>query len=760
MLLLFLLLFLGLCFFLFVQYQKYCKANKLYSQAKILEQKDTNDPNNSDKLKEALAVYKQCERLVKNSTYTKAISRCQKKIDDRLRFQSLVNIGKNRARENYFREALHNLNKAEHLFSTREIKEEINKCYQGIERENKYEQVLEKSNQIAREGGFKAAIDLLIPAVDNFPRQDGEKLLDKLKLAIKTKKLYQLGLIAEHNGQIKDAIANYQQVLELVPEYIDCKLRLAIIAIKDNPQQAIDYVKKIDSKQAAYIRGFAYTQLENWQQADREWGFISCPSTEIQRKNLKHIIECDRLKVIHEIEQLVDKKQIEIAKSVSINFINKHDDNLIVKNNLDNYINPVLEYRIWQNENWEEIANNTKQNWLEKQDIKSLHNWAVATYYQAQANSNKLEDFITAWSTTLANIKLNPIFKDIPWLGSNSVDLQDVSNKLKQLLENAIDEVKDDNIEEYLKLRDIYRRDMLMLSLSQKDNWGVKTQSKLLILPNYYQHFKKHLPHIELPTEIWGALYTDWGMAVAACQVGDVARAVKIKPKKKPLSEVEYYARTFISYHEGCHYLQNQSWRKAIKYLQAIKSEIRIKLNWSNEIDRLCEIQRQQIGEFEQHLEFSKLWYFLIESKASKGYYVEYQSMKVGLDVDNQKISYQQAINKLKELQNIDPDNSVNFNIIKTLSINLELEKINHLWQQSKYKEAVQVARQSLHEKVRFAVAEVCLEIVLEILQSGNLTTESIKSLQQITEWAYELCPREPLFQATYSQLRQLGIYR
>ena len=75
-------------------------------------------------------------------------------------------------------------------------------------------------------------------------------------------------------------------------------------------------------------------------------------------------------------------------------------------------------------------------------------------------------------------------------------------------------------------------------------------------------------------------------------------------------------------------------------------------------------------------------------------------------------------------------------------------------------KRLVQLAKKSQHEKVSFAVAEVCLEIVLEILQSGNLTAESIQSLEKITNWAYELCPREPLFQSTYSQLKQLGIYR
>ena len=133
--------------------------------------------------------------------------------------------------------------------------------------------------------------------------------------------------------------------------------------------------------------------------------------------------------------------------------------------------------------------------------------------------------------------------------------------------------------------------------------------------------------------------------------------------------------------------------------------------------------------------------------------------MQIGLDVDQHQLSFQQAINQLQQLQNIDSDNSVVAEMMITLSINSELETINQLWQTSNYEQAVQIAQRSQHDKVRFAVAEVCLEIVLEILQTGDLTNESIQSLQKITGWAYSLCPREPSFQETYSHLKYLGIH-
>ena len=183
-------------------------------------------------------------------------------------------------------------------------------------------------------------------------------------------------------------------------------------------------------------------------------------------------------------------------------------------------------------------------------------------------------------------MRLNPVFKDIPWLGSKSIDLKEVDRQLKQILENEIDTVKDRNIEEYLKLRDFHRKDMVLLSLSKDSNYGIKTKSQLLIAPNYYQRFNKYMPQTILPVKIWGALYTDWGTTVAACQARDIERAIKIKPTTKPVSEAEHFACAFISYHEGCHYLQNQYWRKGIKYFQEAKSEIINRADWCQEIDR------------------------------------------------------------------------------------------------------------------------------------------------------------------------------
>jgi hypothetical protein len=128
MLFLLFLILLGLGSFIFIQYRKHHKATELYNQAKVLEKKDTKNPYDLTNLKQALAVYKQCSKLVNKPEYINATNKCQEKIDDRLRFQNLVSEGRKKAKNNYFREALHNFTQANKLFVTEELKSEISKC--------------------------------------------------------------------------------------------------------------------------------------------------------------------------------------------------------------------------------------------------------------------------------------------------------------------------------------------------------------------------------------------------------------------------------------------------------------------------------------------------------------------------------------------------------------------------------------------------------------------------------------------------------
>ncbi len=417
------LILLGLGGFIFIQYRKHHQANELYNQAKALEKQDTKNSYDIVKLKQALAIYKQCSKLVNKAEFIKAANQCQRKIDDRIRFQALLANGRKKASKSYYTEALKYFTEARRLFNSEVLKSEISKCQDYIKQQENYEADLKQSAQIAIQGRFQEAIDLLKPTIDKFSREDGQQLLSKLEQVIQAKNLYKLGLISENNEQYKEAITNYEQALNLLPEFAECQIRLGILSIKHNPKQAITYLEKIDGEQAAYIRGFAYAQLGNWQQANREWRSISNVSVQVQCHTLKNLAERDRLLQIKEIESVVDNNQLTIAKTLSLEFINKFSSEPLIQQNLENYIQPLLERQIWESQNWQQIAAKTEQIWLEQQDINSLHNWAIASYYLSQIDSSKLGYFIIAWSTALANIDSNPTLQNIPWLGSNSIDI-------------------------------------------------------------------------------------------------------------------------------------------------------------------------------------------------------------------------------------------------------------------------------------------------------------------------------------------------
>ena len=760
---LFLLFFilLGLGGFIFIQYRKHHKANELYNQAKKLEKKDTASPYDTTKLNKALKLYQQCSQLVDKPEFIQAAKQCQRKIDDRHRFQDLLANGRKKARKSYFREALQDFTEARRLFNTPELKGEIYKCHDGIKQQENYEAGLKQSAQIARQGKFKEAIDLLKSTLDKFSREDGQQLLSKLERVIQAQELFNSGLIVEKAGNLNQAKAKYEQALNLLPEFDECKIRLSILAVRHKPKQAISYLENIEGEQVAYIRGFAYAQLGNWQQADREWRSIDNSIITFQREILKSLTERDRLFTLREIEKHIDTEFLLLAQSASLKFLEKFGSDSTVQTNLEEHIQPSLDHKMWNAQDWRIIAIKTEQIWLEQQDINSLHNWAVATYHQAQINPNKLADFIIAWSTALANIEQNPTLQNVPWLGSNSVDIKDVSAKLKQILENAIDAVKDDDIEEYLKLRDIYRRDMVSLYYGENSSIPIGVRVNRIFIPsNCYQRHRHNLTGITFPVEklysksIQAALYTDWGLAVAACLQGDTARAIKIKPYKNPSSEADNFAYCFVSYHEGCHYLQNLEWRKAIKPLQQAQFEIKAKSDWCKEIDRLCELQRKKIKDFDEHLEFSQFWYELVNSQPSKSYFAEQSAIQVGLKLDDKKISLQQGLDKLREIRNnIDRNNATTLHLIEKVEYSLEAEKIDRLLQQNQYEEAIRVAKGSQNEAIRYRLAEIFIDVLLKGTENRSLNFEG---MYQLAKWAYQLCPHEPAFMPIY---RELGIY-
>jgi hypothetical protein len=768
MLILFLLIIAGATFIAAIIVFEINKLKKIANRAETLQNQDLGNPSQVKQLGQSIQLYKQCDRLIANSpwlkiaanlniidekAYSNNATHIQKEIDRRHRFQQLCAQGQYHINDKYFDRGLHSFLQANQLFNTDELQSRIVRCQSQIERQKKYEKILKETTVIAKKGIFKAALSLLKSALTQFDREDGRKLLRSLDNAIEIKKRFEIGLQFESRGELDNAKNYYQQILEFVPELTDCRIRLAIIAVKNrDSSEALSYLDNVNGEQANYLRGFACVMQSDWRQADREWQSISHPEVKSQRQSIRILAQRDRLLTMRSIEQYVDRGDLEQAKNTSFQFIDKFGVDPLVEVNLYGHIQALIETKVWKTQNWNVIAETAEKLWIENQDIASLHNWAVASYYQAQIDPNKIADLIIAWSTALANIQVDPSLKDLPWLENSSPDLDRVSTSLTELIEKLIDAVKDTNIDQYLQLRDLYRWQTVSLGITRNyPTTGVRVK-QLLLSPGCYQRHLNTLPKLDIPADHWGRLYTNRGQAVAACIEGDLARAIQIKPKTNSVSVAEKSADFYITYHEGCHYLKQHNWRKSITSLNQVQGEIK-KFNLVREIDLLCEKQRQKIDNFEEHLEFAQFWYELLGSKPARSYLVEYKAKQIGNQLAEEKITFTQGQKQLLELKAIDDTNPIVIDLIKRIEIIQEMDSIIDLMKQNQIDEAVRRAKYSSHQEIKFQTAEIFINCLLAGAENRQMGRDEMLYLGRL---AKEICPYEPAFMGIYNSL---GLY-
>ena len=768
-LILFLLIIAGAIFIAVMIAFEIDKLEKIANRAYTLQNQDLGNPSQINPLVQSIKLYRQCIFLIHDSlwlkiavdfkiidkkAYSNNTNVIQQEIDRRHHFQRLFSQGEHHIGDKYFDLGLNNFLQAKELFNTEEIQSIIVKCRSQIEEQYKYEKILKQVTKIAKEGMFKAALSLLKSALAKFDREDGRRLLRKLDNALEIKKRFETGLQFEDREELTNAKNYYQQILEFVPELTECRIRLAIIAIKNrDSSEALSYLANVNGEQANYLRGFACVMQHDWRQADREWQSISHSEVKSQRQSLKTLAQRDRLLTMSNIEQCVDRGDLEQAKNTSFQFIDKFGVDPLVEVNLYGHIQALIETKVWKTQNWNTIAETAEKLWIENQDIACLHNWAVASYYQAQIEPNKIADLIIAWSTALANIQVDPSLQDLPWLGNSSPDLDRVSTSLTELIEKLIDAVKDTDIYQYLQLRDLDRWQTVALRLTKNSpNTGVRVK-QLLLSPGCYQRHLTTLPKLNIPAEPWGRLYTNWGQSVAACIEGDSARAIKIKPKTNSVSVAEKSADCFVTYHEGCYYLQQQNWRKAIIPLKQVQGEIKKFPDWISEIDRLCEKQRQKIDNFDEHLEFAQFWYELLASKPARSYLAEYKARQISSQVAEDKISLSQGHKKLLGLKHIDEANPIVIDLIKKIEAIQEINSIIDLMKQNRIDDAVRRAKRSNHQEVKYQTAEIFINIILAGAENRQMGHDEMLYLGKL---AKEICPYEPAFMGIYNSL---GLY-
>ncbi|XDE62541.1 tetratricopeptide repeat protein [Arthrospira platensis BEA 1257B] len=400
--------------------QKIKFAKSMIASAQVSEKSDAGDPLDTTNLSKALSTYKKCRTIIDISLVNQAIARCEHKMMKYNQFRTLFTEGQKYCQEKDYKKGKLSFERAKTLFPIPLLEEAIADCSGYIQGQNQYELALEKAVNLAKNGEFKAALNVINLALDKFEREDGQTLRGTLNRVMQGKDYYSQGLGAEKSGNLGQAISFYQKSYQLLPELTETQIRLAIVSLKTaNWQQAIAHLQGHSGEKIKYLRGFAYLQQGDFQQAEVEWRSLSHPQVKSQLEIVRTLRGRDRLKLMLSIQQLVDDNNLDNAGAMSRQFLHSYGSDTVVEANLNNHILPRLEAKIWEGQDWPKIAQITEQVWLKNGDCKSLHNWAIATYYNAQINSHTRRDWVVAATTALANLERDPAWQNIPWLAEN-----------------------------------------------------------------------------------------------------------------------------------------------------------------------------------------------------------------------------------------------------------------------------------------------------------------------------------------------------
>ena len=736
------------------------QADNLFREAKTLEQSDSGNPLEIYNLQKALSAYQSYINIVSEGNFAQIIENLKFEIEKRQKFQKLLKEAETHSSNYFFNDAANIYKELQKLYDKDFVKKALVESEARIQDEEAYLSAFQQAQHACVRGEFQNALRLLPPVLKNFPRPEGMAFLEKIKQIIQGKQKFKEGLKAEQKENLGIAGLLYREALSILPDYKDCKIRIGILALKSQKwQQVLQSLEGLEGEQVNYLRGFAYAELKNFKEANREWRAIKNPKVQEQRQVFQQIMQMERLLTIQTIQESVDRNTLEQARLLSETHLKSNPSDTLVQNNLNNHILPRLSAETWQNPDWSFILSRVRQDCIDDFSLNTLHNYAVASYYLAlekptdKQNINIVIAAIASTSSVLANVKSDPSLKNVPWLAGESVDYDFISKSLQKNLDVIVDKFKDIDLDSYIKLRDVYRLEQTTLDFIAKSTKVLQIKG-LFVTPFYYRFLKDIQPNINFPVNIWGTLYTSWGLAVAACLSADIPRAIKIKPSSTN-GEVEVFAKRFICFHEGCYHLQNKDWNKSKFPLNEIKSIIKNHADWQTEIDKSCKIQRKEISEFDEHLQFAQFWYDLLGSQESKTYLAEYRARQIVINLDKKKVSRDKSLQQLSEVLKIDSKNATTIDLIETIEIQIELEEIDRLLKQKDFDRLIANAKYSKHQKVKFIVADFFINILIE---ESKKYSRNIEIMAQLGKWAYSVAPNEPAFQEVYRSLRSIGI--
>jgi tetratricopeptide (TPR) repeat protein len=361
------------------------EADKLVYEANTLRER-SSDPLETRTLSRAIGLYQRYTEIVFEESVLAAIDQCRKEIGQRQQFRALITAAEAEVQQKFFKSAIALYYQAQQLYSTEAVTRAIDIYSAQFRHEKIYEAALNLAQQGFKDGRLQWAATLLESALANFTRFDGIDLLEQIKLALRGKQKFRQGLKAEQLGSLNEAASMYAEAKELLDDPTECLLRLGVVAIKTQEwAKSQAYLKGLSGEQAAYLRGFAYTNEGNLQQAHREWQPLTQTSMETQRHVLKSLAQRQRLLLLKNIEQLVKHENWQDAQAASNAFIEKFGCDPVVEGNLEAHIQPRIAATVWENPHWQTAIERVEKVWLEQPNFTSLHNWAIATYYYAIA---------------------------------------------------------------------------------------------------------------------------------------------------------------------------------------------------------------------------------------------------------------------------------------------------------------------------------------------------------------------------------------
>ena len=714
------------------------KSNKFIQQAKAIEESFMNDPERSGILSMALVFYQESLKIVENYDTRIKLNKCNQIITNCQEYFELVNKSKEYAEQLQFQQAVERIKEAKTFFDTSSL-QQLNIIYDNkVKEEKAYIETLNKVKKIAQNGSFEYALNLLSQTWDSFPRSDGKILINKLKHIIQGNELYQIGRNAEKNGDYLLAITKYQESANLLPKVQDIKTRLAIIFIKTEQFEiAQSILASLEGEQCQYLKGLIYAKQKNWNQAQSQWLKISNPVINEQLEQLEICRESEKYKYLKNIKNAVKSEQLILANNLSLEYLQTFGLEEDVQYNLVNHIRPKIFKEAWQNSDWDLLAEQSIQKWINEYDASALHNWAIACYHRALGNVSNLTEMFIAWMMILVNLEKDPALKNIPWLLGADPDIQFLSEQILLLLESTLENIKETNPQEYLSLKDLFRCDVATWRLLQNSRLSLVTYQQYVLTPNLLnKQLINLLEQPTLPRTLCATLYTEWSQVVAACLEGDFKRAIQIQVNRQPQNELERFAKTYTDYQLASYFLKEFQWKKAFSYIQNSKLFLVTESDWFNQLDLLCQNQRNEIEDFPEHLSFSKAWYELLDTKESRRYYIDYKVRELSNKLAEEELSLTEAVRQLQAFKEIDSQNSLVFDLLQKINSIEESNRVFSLIKQGKIEEAVRIASKSSNSNLRYHLANLFMEIIKD---RGSVMSYS--EHQNLVIWIKKLCP-------------------